>query len=124
MRHYLNVATIQEAIRLERQFQDDKWGGKPHDRDHTMAEWALILSREVGEAMDALGAMHWERDDKGTPLERYAHTREELIQIAAVAVAIIEVLDQDAENGFCDECGEPLMFASLSTCAQCVQAHR
>jgi NTP pyrophosphatase (non-canonical NTP hydrolase) len=85
-----------DAIWHELDYQDAKWGGPPHDRQHTMAEWALILSREFGEAQDALGAIHWGRDDKGTPGQRYGNARSELIQVAAVCVAICNMLDTAA----------------------------
>lgn len=72
---------ILKDVGEERDRQDRKWGGVPGiDRrdDHT---YAAVLSEEVGEACKA-----W--------LEREpADLREELIQVAAVAVAWVEELD-------------------------------
>jgi NTP pyrophosphatase (non-canonical NTP hydrolase) len=93
-RPYLGYPPL-SAIRHERLYQDHKWGGAPHDRNHTFAEWSLILGREVGEAMDALGALYWSRDDHGDEAHRWRMARSELIQVAAVCVAICEVLDAD-----------------------------
>lgn len=65
----------------ERDRQDAKWGGIPgieRRDDHT---YAAVLTEEVGEVCRA-----WlERDTTGL--------REELVQVAAVAVAWIEELD-------------------------------
>lgn len=72
---------IYEQIDDERDRQDAKWGGIPgRDRrdDHT---YAAVLGEEFGECCKA-----WlERD--------VAALREELIQVAAVAVAWVEEID-------------------------------
>jgi NTP pyrophosphatase (non-canonical NTP hydrolase) len=72
---------ILRDVSRERDGQDAKWGGVPGvDRrdDHT---YAAVLGEEFGEACRA-----WiERDT--------AALREELVQVAAVAVAWIEELD-------------------------------
>ncbi len=68
-------------IENERQRQDKKWGGVPGiDRcdDHT---YAAVLGEEFGEVCKA-----WlERD--------ITNLREELVQVAAVAVAWVEEID-------------------------------
>lgn len=68
-------------VSVERDRQNAKWGGVPGvDRrdDHT---YAAVLGEEYGEVCEA-----WlERDT--------ASLREELVQVAAVAVAWIEELD-------------------------------
>ena len=63
-------------INTERQHQLAKWG----IQSHTKAEWVLILMEEVGEVCQAV----LEGDD-WTP---------ELIQVAAVAVAILEEYEE------------------------------
>lgn len=72
---------IFKAVQDERDRQDRKWGGVPGvDRrdDHT---YPAVLTEEVGEACKA-----WlERE----PMD----LREELIQVAAVAIAWVEELD-------------------------------
>lgn len=76
----LRRAVLRE-VEGERERQDAKWGGVPGvDRrdDHT---YAAVITEEVGEVCKA-----WlERD--------IASLREELVQVAAVAVAWIEEID-------------------------------
>jgi NTP pyrophosphatase (non-canonical NTP hydrolase) len=67
----------------ERDFQDRKWG----PQDHTPLEWLSILGEEYGEACQAANKAYW----GGKPWAAY---RAELVQVAAVAVAMIENLDQ------------------------------
>lgn len=98
--------TINKEIQTERERQDKKWG----KQDHTPHYWMVILMEEVGEAANAIcGKAH-----------DYKNYREELIQIAAVAVAAIESYDRSQLNaqepiatgrckhgnlpGFCKEC--------------------
>jgi NTP pyrophosphatase (non-canonical NTP hydrolase) len=79
--HFVTRARLLELVDMERDRQDEKWGGVPgFDRrdDHT---YAAVLTEEVGEVCKA-----WlERD--------VAALRTELIQVAAVAVAWAEELD-------------------------------
>jgi hypothetical protein len=35
----------------------------------------------------------------------------------------VPAAEPEGEFGACDECGEPLMFASMSTCASCAWSH-
>lgn len=74
-------ALILRSISVERDLQDEKWGGVPGvDRrdDHT---YAAVLGEEFGEACQA-----WIELDVSA-------LREELIQVAAVAVAWVEEID-------------------------------
>ena len=77
----IDKGSILAEITRERERQDAKWGGQPGvDRrdDHT---YAAVLGEEFGECCKA-----WlERDT--------VSLREELIQVASVAVAWIEELD-------------------------------
>lgn len=66
---------ILEHIRQERQLQDGKWGVQDHDD----LQWLSILMEEVGEVAKAL-------------LQR-GKAAEELVQVAAVAVAWLENLE-------------------------------
>lgn len=70
-------------VENERISQKQKWGLQNHD----IYRWLAILGEEVGEANQA--ALHTEFEGG------HASTvREELIQIAAVAVQIVECLDR------------------------------
>lgn len=71
-------------ICAERVRQDLKWGEQNHDPDR----WMSILMEEVGEfAQASLQA----RFGKGSP----AAVREELVQVAAVALSMIECCDRN-----------------------------
>lgn len=86
---------VLKQISDERTRQDEKFG---EQRMHSPAEWLMILGEEVGEANQAaLEAHFWNHKginlkplDRLSRLEKY---RKELIQVAAVAVAAIETLD-------------------------------
>ena len=72
------LALCNEVIE-ERDRQDEKWGA---DRDNSPGLWITILGEEFGEVCRAV----LERDRK--------NLREELIQVAAVALAMAEDLDR------------------------------
>jgi len=80
-RHDLLLELDRERIR-----QDAKWG----EQNHKAPMWVAILTEEVGEAA-ALSLS----DEYGTSLSDREKLREELIQVAAVAVAFIECLDRN-----------------------------
>lgn len=84
-----------DAIKAEREYQEAKWGDANHDRELSFAEWALILSREVGETMEAAGECYWPQDRRPEVhyIDKLSNLRSELVQVAAVAVAMIEVVD-------------------------------
>lgn len=80
--------TIFKEIQKERELQDQKWGPR---RRHDPFIWLSILGEEVGEANKAwLEAVYGGRNKKDY--------RDELIQVAAVAVAMIESLDNRFEE--------------------------
>jgi NTP pyrophosphatase (non-canonical NTP hydrolase) len=73
----------------ERKRQDIKWGEQNHDP----FAYLCILTEEVGEASKAaLEAHDWENETWNS--DKIGELREELIQIAAVAVAMVECLDR------------------------------
>lgn len=72
-------------VAQERVRQDAKWGEQNHDPFAYLA----ILMEEVGELAQA--ALHARF---GGPGGSPAHLREEAVQCAAVAVAIVECLDR------------------------------
>jgi NTP pyrophosphatase (non-canonical NTP hydrolase) len=75
-----NIATdlVLGEVGLERTRQNEKWG----EQNHSQAHWMTILSEECGEVARAV------LDRK--PLDY----REELVQVAAVAVAMVEAFDR------------------------------
>ena len=68
-------------ILVERKRQDDKWGAQQNQDD---SRWATILGEEFGEVCQAV--------------LKYTNLREELVQVAAVAIAWIEDLDWQKES--------------------------
>jgi len=72
-------AEVFEEIRRERNAQDRRWGAQEHDPFY----WLSILGEEKGEACKAANQGRWDE------------FRAELIQVAAVAVAIVECLDRN-----------------------------
>jgi hypothetical protein len=77
---------IVSQILNERSAQDEKWG----EQNHNPVEWMSILMEEVGEASKEAIENHLNPDTK--ILDKY---RNEMIQVAAVALAMIECLDRD-----------------------------
>jgi len=82
------------AIHQERKRQLQKWGVQ----DHPIADWFLILGEEVGEAQrEACEHVFAGRFPEHYPHdpERLQRLRAELVQVAAVAVAMVESLDRN-----------------------------
>lgn len=80
-------------IQEERERQETKWGEQNHQPD----KWLVILGEEYGEACkEALEAATAKEYSKGLfHLQSY---RDELIQVAAVAVSMIECLDRNTKK--------------------------
>jgi len=72
----------------ERLGQDAKWG----KQNHPYTYWLAILMEEVGEVAQAMqeGSVHHKKSDAG---DLYS----ELVQVAAVAVAIAEQVAEDEQ---------------------------
>ncbi|MCT4647589.1 MAG: MazG-like family protein [Carboxylicivirga sp.] len=85
---------IYREIVDERQRQDEKWG----EQNHKPVEWCAILGEEVGEVNKAALESHFKSRfkcyEEGAK-EALANYREELIQVAALAVAMIESLERN-----------------------------
>lgn len=95
--------SVLNEIEAERQRQDKKWG----QQDHSIIEWMPILMEEVGEASKEAVDFHFQsglqpKDGSfageyitSIQSERLYNIRKELIQVAAVAVAIVESIDRN-----------------------------
>ena len=79
-----NRENIYTDISIERDAQDAKWGSQ----FHSMPVWSAILTEECGEVAEAALQVHFHGES-----DYLAHLREELIQVAAVAVHIVEKID-------------------------------
>lgn len=81
-------AQIVEDLLKERVRQNEKFGW---NRNHHPAEWLMILGEEVGEANEE-GINYTFNPDRLKPMH-LLDMRKELVQVAAVAMAFIEDLD-------------------------------
>lgn len=70
----------------ERTRQDSKWG----TQNHNPFAWLAILMEEVGEVSECMLDCRFGKRDGAVE----AHMREEAVQVAAVAMAIVECLDR------------------------------
>ncbi len=80
---YRCVTPIQ-AVKIERGWQDGKWG----ESNHADGVWLALLAEEFGEAAQALNVIQF-TDNKENALD---NLEVELIQVAALAVAWVEAL--------------------------------
>lgn len=84
---------VYDEIRQERQRQLDKW----KIQNHLPIEWLPILMEEVGEVSREALENHF---PVYKPFKGFENYRKELIQVAAVAVAMIESLDRNSSKLF------------------------
>jgi len=84
------IESALEDVRQERYRQLGKWG----DQDHDSHTWLVILMEEVGEAAKTIltDVPDYELTEN---IDKF---REELIQVAAVAVAAAECIDRRYEH--------------------------
>lgn len=98
----ISLLGIIEEVRKERESQNEKWG----EQNHTPIEWLGILSEEVGEVSREVVDHHFKYPiktpngnyipaDEDTQAERMASYRKELVQVAAVAIQMVECLDRE-----------------------------
>ena len=96
------MENILNLIKAERERQNEKWG----EQNYPVIEWQAILMEEVGEAAKEATDFHFKNPVKNFEGEMVAPTngdqalrlsryRKELIQVAAVAVQMIECLDRN-----------------------------
>lgn len=100
----VQTASVLDEVFREREKQDEKWG----TQNHTIPEYLMILGEEVGEAnKEALDVYFRNKKidemtvsdiEQGIPQKcKYENYRKELIQIAAVAVAMVECFDRNGK---------------------------
>ena len=81
---------VLDAIKAERARQDRKWGAVNTRKDE-LERWMVILGEEYGEACRCVLEVHPLQQQ--IPGDWMFKLRKELIQVAAVAVALLEKLD-------------------------------
>lgn len=86
----IEQARVIKDIIQERKRQDSKWGSQRNLSDLT---WIAILTEEVGESAQEVLTRIPGNEVAG---KGHGDLREELVQVAAVAVAWIEALDHMA----------------------------
>lgn len=82
---------VLSEVKAERERQDKKWG----QQNHHPVEWLAILGEEFGEVSKAACEAYFHYENG----ETWADYRNELIQTAAVAVAMVECLDRNGTPG-------------------------
>jgi len=80
---------IAGEVLAERERQDAKWG----EQNHNLTEYFCILSEEVGEVAKAV-VEYWAEPIYATRNQWLEGVRKELVQTAAVAVAMIGRIDR------------------------------
>lgn len=85
------MGDILEAIFRERAFQNEKWFRRFGLWDIPRSEKLSILMEEVGEVAKALNETPMKHETQATHDEWRRHLAHELVQVAAVAVAWLEV---------------------------------
>lgn len=83
------IAKILSEIRWERAAQDKKWG----EQNHNVVEWLAVLGEEFGEASEQALRIHF-----GGEFDAIDKYRKEVIQCAAVCVAMIECIDRNTRG--------------------------
>ena len=84
---------VLNEVAFERSKQDQKWG----EQNHVPMLWLAILGEEVGEVNKAALETYFNTVQPGSYVNAdadYSGYRTELVQVAAVAVAMIECLDR------------------------------
>ena len=82
---------IFQQISDERDRQNEKWGGKDHDLQHSKNIWTRLIVRQLGDADRALE--RGDTDDWGN----------QMVQVAALAVTALECLEVEYEEFENDE---------------------
>ncbi len=75
-----------QQIKAERQRQDEKWG----EQNHHPSFWVSIMGEEFGEMCKSLNEYMSEHD-----ANHFDDMKAEAIQVAAVAVAMLECFDRN-----------------------------
>ena len=85
-----NATKAWDSVLAERIRQDSKWGLQ----NHTEEWWLAILMEEVGELSQAILETHFNNGPEARLKGGHENIRQEAVQIAAVAIALIECIDR------------------------------
>lgn len=81
---------VVQAVIAERARQDAKWG----EQNHPLQYWTGILGEEFGELCQAINETVFDNGAAEREKGGYHNMRAEAVQVAAVAVAFVEMLDR------------------------------
>ena len=105
---YTHASPAIESVNEERKRQDGKWG----EQNHEPVYWLGILGEEFGELCLAVNETVFDNGPENRRKGGYENMRSEAVQVAAVAVAFVEMLDRraaafvpGAEERTCQLCG-------------------
>lgn len=84
------ISSASINVMEERTRQDDKWG----EQNHEPTVWLGILGEEFGELCQAVNETWFDNGPEERKKGGYENMRAEAVQVAAVAVALIECLDR------------------------------
>lgn len=84
-----------ESVVSERARQDAKWG----EQNHEPPIWIGILGEEFGELCQVVNETWFDNGPEEQQKGGYANMRAEAVQLAAVAVAFVEMLDRRYGDG-------------------------
>lgn len=84
------LRTAIDAVMSERARQDAKWG----EQNHEPQLWMGILMEEVGELAQAVNETVFDNGPGERAKGGYENMRAEAVQVAAVALSIVECLDR------------------------------
>ena len=94
MNRCLPTVFVLSEVEKERYSQDDKWGEQNHDPQTYLS----ILLEEAGEAAKEANDLRWVKipnpDEFGLERMRLNRLRTEMVQVAAVALAMVECMDR------------------------------
>lgn len=85
-----HTRSVLAEVSCERLRQEVRWG----EQNHPPIIWHAILGEEVGEATKEILEALFSADDT-VKRDRLMRARQELIQVAAVAVATVQSLDRN-----------------------------
>ena len=87
---YQKMINVLTEVSYERKRQDTKWG----QQNRKPGQYSIVLHEEVGEAAKEICEAEF-TDNEHARLKHFKNLRTELLQVAAVAVAMIECLDRN-----------------------------
>ena len=84
---------ILEEIHEERKHQDKKWGGPAHDDQHDPYAWVSFITVYLGQSVSDFV------NESGRFESKLRKFRYNMVKVAALAVAAIEVVDRKLGDG-------------------------